>query len=91
MASPLRATAAVETEPEDEQPTENRQLWGSSWGRPRQEPDSIADIAGSTRALRTLTSLLEAADLVDVLDGDGPFTVFAPTNRGKYSFPFHVF
>ena len=28
----------------------------------------------------TLVTLLEAADLVETLSGDGPFTVFAPTN-----------
>ena len=83
MASPLRATAAIDAEAEDELPSENRELWGRPWGRPQPEPDSIADIVANTRALKTLASLLEAADLVDVLDGDGPFTLFAPTNRGK--------
>ena len=79
-ASSLRA---AHIEAEDQQPTEHRQLWGSGWGRPREEPDSIAEIAAGTRSLSILVQLLEAADLVDVLDGDGPFTVFAPDNRGK--------
>lgn len=81
-ASSLRA-AAIEAE--DQQPTVHRNLWGNmNWGRPKQEPDSIAEIAADTRSLSTLVELLEAADLVDTLDGDGPFTVFAPDNRGKY-------
>jgi uncharacterized surface protein with fasciclin (FAS1) repeats len=31
--------------------------------------------------------LAEAADLVDVLSGDGPFTVFAPTNEAFAQLP----
>ncbi|MGY3792669.1 fasciclin domain-containing protein [Aquimarina sp. 433] len=41
---------------------------------------SIVEIAVATPELSTLVSALQAADLVDTLNGDGPFTVFAPTN-----------
>ena len=40
----------------------------------------IVDIAVSTDDFSTLVSALKAADLVSALKGDGPFTVFAPTN-----------
>ena len=42
---------------------------------------SIVDIASADPdTFSTLVTLLEAADLVETLSGDGPFTVFAPTN-----------
>jgi transforming growth factor-beta-induced protein len=41
---------------------------------------SIVEIAEATPALSSLVGALEQADLVDALSGDGPFTVFAPTN-----------
>ena len=44
------------------------------------EPQSIVEIATSDDQFSTLVAALQQADLVDVLEGDGPFTVFAPTN-----------
>ncbi len=41
---------------------------------------SIVDIAASADDFSTLVTALKAADLVNALQGDGPFTVFAPTN-----------
>ncbi|MGB5818098.1 MAG: fasciclin domain-containing protein [Saonia sp.] len=41
----------------------------------------IVDIAVSVDDFSTLVSALKAADLVGALKGDGPFTVFAPTNE----------
>jgi len=35
----------------------------------------------------TLVAALQAADLVDVLRGDGPFTVFAPTDEAFAALP----
>lgn len=40
----------------------------------------IVQIAVSDPQFSTLVAALTKADLVDVLKGDGPFTVFAPTN-----------
>jgi uncharacterized surface protein with fasciclin (FAS1) repeats len=41
---------------------------------------TIVDAAASNKDFTTLVTALKAADLVDALKGDGPFTVFAPTN-----------
>jgi len=41
----------------------------------------IVEIATGTENLSTLVTALQAANLVDTLKGDGPFTVFAPTNE----------
>lgn len=45
-----------------------------------QFPGTIVEAAVATPELSTLVSLVQAAGLVDALNGKGPFTVFAPTN-----------
>lgn len=41
---------------------------------------SIVDVAVGNEDFSTLVTALSAADLVSALQGDGPFTVFAPNN-----------
>lgn len=41
---------------------------------------SIVGIAASNTDFSTLVTAVKAAGLVDALNGEGPFTVFAPTN-----------
>lgn len=41
---------------------------------------TIVDVAVGNENFSTLVAALKAADLVKALQGDGPFTVFAPTN-----------
>jgi transforming growth factor-beta-induced protein len=43
-------------------------------------PRTIAERVASDPQFSTLAAALEAADLVEALNGPGPFTVFAPTN-----------
>lgn len=43
-------------------------------------PATVVDIALSSDDFSTLVAALQKADLVDTLKGEGPFTVFAPTN-----------
>jgi len=47
---------------------------------PIQEDQNIVDIALADAQFSTLVSALERTNLVSTLQGDGPFTVFAPTN-----------
>ena len=42
--------------------------------------NTIVDAAVSNENFTTLVAALKAADLVGALQGEGPFTVFAPTN-----------
>ena len=42
---------------------------------------TIVDAAVSNKSFSTLVTALKAANLVETLQGDGPFTVFAPTNE----------
>jgi len=44
------------------------------------EPGTIVDVAASTEGFSTLVAAVEAAGLVETLSGEGPFTVFAPTD-----------
>lgn len=44
------------------------------------QAQTVADVAVSNDNFTTLVAALKAADLVTALQGDGPFTVFAPTN-----------
>ncbi len=48
---------------------------------------TIVDVAVADRRFSTLVSALTAANLVGVLQGPGPFTVFAPTNEAFAKIP----
>ncbi|PNW52023.1 UNVERIFIED_CONTAM: fasciclin [Euhalothece sp. KZN 001] len=45
-----------------------------------QNEADIVSIASSNENFSTLVQAVQAADLVETLQGEGPFTVFAPTN-----------
>ena len=47
----------------------------------------IVDTAVAAGQFETLAAALGAADLVDTLKGDGPFTVFAPTDEAFAKLP----
>jgi len=49
-------------------------------------PSTIVDIASENADLTSLVAALQAADLATTLQGDGPFTVFAPTNAAFDAF-----
>jgi len=48
---------------------------------------TVVDIAVGNDDFSTLVAALTAAGLVDALSGDGPFTVFAPTNEAFTALP----
>ncbi len=47
----------------------------------------IVDTAVEAGSFTTLVAAVQAAGLVDVLKGDGPFTVFAPTDEAFAALP----
>lgn len=51
------------------------------------EDMDIVDTAVAAGSFETLAAALGAADLVDTLKGDGPFTVFAPTDEAFAKLP----
>lgn len=52
-----------------------------------QPTSDIVDLAVATPDLSTLVTAVKAAGLVDTLKGEGPFTVFAPTNDAFSKLP----
>jgi uncharacterized surface protein with fasciclin (FAS1) repeats len=51
------------------------------------EPGDIVAVASGTKNLETLVTAVKAADLVETLQGTGPFTVFAPTDAAFAKLP----
>lgn len=50
-------------------------------------PNTVVDIAVGSPDHTTLVAAVSAAGLVETLSGDGPFTVFAPTNAAFAALP----
>lgn len=50
-------------------------------------PGTIVDIAAGAPDFSTLVAAAQAAGLVDTLNGEGPFTVFAPTDEAFAALP----
>ena len=48
---------------------------------------NIVELAVGTESLSTLVAAVKAAGLVETLSGNGPFTVFAPTNEAFNNLP----
>ncbi|HSP23712.1 MAG TPA: fasciclin domain-containing protein [Saliniramus sp.] len=49
--------------------------------------NDIVDTAIAAGSFNTLVAAVQAADLVDTLKGEGPFTVFAPTDEAFAALP----
>lgn len=47
----------------------------------------IVDVAASNKSFNTLVAAVKAAGLVETLKGDGPYTVFAPTDKAFAKLP----
>lgn len=78
MASGLSLTACSNNEENGEDsPNAEKSADNKNAGEATQ---SIVDIAVGDENFSTLVSLLKKAGLVETLQGEGPFTVFAPTN-----------
>ena len=48
---------------------------------------TVVDVAVATPGFETLVAALSAAELVETLNGEGPFTVFAPTDDAFAALP----
>jgi Fasciclin domain len=49
--------------------------------------DPVATAASNNPYLTTLSAAVQAAGLVDTLNGEGPFTIFAPSNEAFADVP----
>ena len=82
-----QATPQVEIE-ETEAPQETEeQAVEEPTEEAMEEMQSIVDIAVEDGRFTTLVTALQAAELVDALRGEGPFTVFAPTDDAFAALP----
>lgn len=52
-----------------------------------QEKKDIVDTAVAAGSFKTLATALQAAGLIETLKGEGPFTVFAPTDEAFAKLP----
>ena len=52
-----------------------------------QTTKDIVDVAAGSKEHTTLVQAIKAADLVNTLKSEGPYTVFAPTNNGFTKLP----
>ena len=62
-------------------------LFAGGYGYKSKAKMDIVDTAVSAGSFNTLAAALEAADLVGVLKGEGPYTVFAPTDDAFAKLP----
>ena len=53
----------------------------------KKDKKDIVDTAAGNEDFSTLVAAVQAAELVNALKGDGPFTVFAPTNAAFEALP----
>ncbi len=51
------------------------------------ESETIVDVAAANGSFNTLVAAIEAAGLAETLSGEGPFTVFAPTDEAFAALP----
>jgi uncharacterized surface protein with fasciclin (FAS1) repeats len=60
---------------------------GAPMAKAEKSTKDIVDIAASNGSFTTLVKAVQAAGLVETLKGDGPFTVFAPTDAAFAALP----
>lgn len=73
--------AASAQEPKPDKPAPKKEETKDQKKDEKKADKDIVETASANKDFSTLVELLKAADLVDTLKGEGPFTVFAPTNE----------
>jgi len=59
----------------------------SAVAEPKTETKTVVELAASNDDFSTLVAAVKAAGLAETLSGDGPFTIFAPTNEAFAKLP----
>ena len=85
----LAACAAPSTAEPTAMPEPTTMLEPTATAEPTEEPASktIVDIAVEDGRFTTLVAAVQAAGLAETLSGEGPFTVFAPTDDAFAALP----
>ena len=60
---------------------------GTLMAAPAKSDETIVQIAAGNEDFSTLVAAVQAAGLAETLSGEGPFTVFAPTNEAFAKLP----
>ena len=84
---PPEPTAQAMQDEQAEMQEQNEQPEQAEQAEQPQQPGTIVDIAVADDRFETLVAALQAAELVETLQGDGPFTVFAPTDDAFAALP----
>ncbi len=79
--APMATSAAPAPASSSSAPSSTPSMSASAAGK------DIVDTAVAAGGFTTLATALTAADLVETLKGDGPFTVFAPTDEAFAALP----
>lgn len=72
---------------DDEEATNNTNTIEQTQQGTAEQSQTIVGLATATEDLTTLAAALQSADLVETLNSEGPFTVFAPTNEAFAALP----
>ncbi|HKL02347.1 MAG TPA: fasciclin domain-containing protein [Cryomorphaceae bacterium] len=62
-------------------------VFALSFGDVTAQKKNIVELAAGNEQLSTLVTAVKAAGLVETLSSEGPFTVFAPTNKAFAALP----
>jgi len=81
------ACAKKDTTPTDATPPDDAVAAEGDESMAEEADKTIVEVAVAAGSFNTLAAALEAADLVDTLQGPGPFTVFAPTDEAFAALP----
>ena len=86
MSGLIFSTACADTKKENE-PKETKEVTEVVAEKTVEQTPNIVGVAASNDDFSTLVAAVKASDLVETLSGDGPFTVFAPTNAAFDKLP----
>lgn len=81
-AAPMHETASSE-EGISEEPSHNTEDSSDTSA----VEETVVEIASANESFKTLVAAIEAADLAETLSGEGPFTVFAPSEEAFAALP----
>ena len=81
------AVATTEAPAATEAPAEDDMTETTEGGEDMEEAGTIVDVAVANGSFETLVAAVTAADLVETLSSEGPFTVFAPTDDAFAALP----
>ena len=87
----VAAQTSASTVPSDDTAAGDAPAGDCDWVDPAAVADlNVHEAAAELDELSTFTAAIEASSLVDQLAGDGPFTIFAPSNAAMSEIPTNV-